>query len=163
MQLSYAAGMELDPYCSIARSLGVLGERWTFLILRESLGGATRFAQFRDTLRIAPDVLTARLETLVEHGVLVRSPYRDPGARTRYEYELTAAGRELVVVLASLLQWGDAHLPRADGPTVRLRQRGTGSPLRIGFIDDSGQEVASGDARFERTPAHPAFQPVLGR
>ncbi|MCW2602135.1 MAG: transcriptional regulator [Pseudonocardiales bacterium] len=157
MQLSYDRWMELDPNCSIARSLGVLGERWTFLILREAISGATRFAQFRDGLRVAPDVLTARLETLVEHGVLVRAPYRDPGSRTRFEYALTPAGRDLAVVLASLMQWGDTHLPRADGPTVRLRQRGSEQALHVGFVDSEGHEVGLADARFERTPAHPAY------
>lgn len=147
--------MELDPYCSIARSLGVLGERWTFLVLREAMSGATRFAQFRTALGVAPDVLTARLATLVDFGVLARAPYREPGARTRLEYELTDAGRELAVVLGSLLQWGDAHLPRADGPTVRMRERTADRPLRVGFVDEDGREVALADARFERTAAHP--------
>jgi DNA-binding HxlR family transcriptional regulator len=72
----------LDPNCSIARSLGVLGERWTFLILREAMDGVTRFAQFRDVLGIAPDVLTDRLTTLVEYGVMSRAPYQEPGSRT---------------------------------------------------------------------------------
>src|ERR1700712_3660084 len=97
----------LDPNCSIARTVGVLGERWTFLILREALWGVTRFAQFRDALGIAPDVLTERLNTLVEYGVLTRSPYQEPGRRARFEYEVTTAGRELQVVLGALQQWGD--------------------------------------------------------
>lgn len=70
-----------DTTCSIARSLGVLGERWTFLILREAFLGATRFAEFRDRLGVAPDVLSDRLGTLVAAGVLAREPYQEPGAR----------------------------------------------------------------------------------
>jgi hypothetical protein len=70
----------LDPNCSIARSLGVLGELWTFLILREAMDGVTRFAQFRDALGIAPDVLTDRLTTLVDYGVMSRAPYQEPEA-----------------------------------------------------------------------------------
>ena len=69
-----------DSRCSIARTLGVLGERWTFLILREAFLGATRFAEFRDRLGIAPDVLSDRLGTLTEYGVLAREPYQDPGS-----------------------------------------------------------------------------------
>jgi len=69
-----------EPNCSIARSLEVLGERWTFLILREALSGATRFAQFREALGIAPDVLTDRLSTLVEYGVLAASRTRSRAA-----------------------------------------------------------------------------------
>jgi len=63
-----------DSSCSIARSLGVIGERWTFLIVRDAFLGATRFAQFRDDLGVAPDVLSDRLTTLVEYGVMEREP-----------------------------------------------------------------------------------------
>jgi DNA-binding HxlR family transcriptional regulator len=145
-----------EPNCSIARSLEVLGERWTFLILREALSGATRFAQFRDALGVAPDVLTDRLSTLVDYGVLVREPYQEPGSRSRFAYQLTPAGRELQVVLGSLQQWGDEHLPRPGGPTMARAARGTGRPLHVGFIDDQGHEVGLNDVRFTRTPAYPA-------
>src|SRR5258705_8836225 len=94
-----ASSKVLDRYCSIARSLGVLGERWTFLILREAMDGVTRFAQFRDALGIAPDVLTDRLTTLVDYGVMTRAPYQEPGSRSRYAYTLTPAGEELHVAL----------------------------------------------------------------
>jgi DNA-binding HxlR family transcriptional regulator len=124
-QLSYSGAMAgskvLDPNCSIARSLGVLGERYTFLILREAMDGVTRFAQFRDALGIAPDVLTDRLTTLVEYGVMRRVPYQEPGSRSRYAYTLTPAGAELHVALGSLQQWGDAYLPRLAGPTIERR------------------------------------------
>jgi DNA-binding HxlR family transcriptional regulator len=107
-----------EPNCSIARSLEVLGERWTFLVLREALSGATRFAQFREALGIAPDVLTDRLSTLVEYGVLAREPYQEPGRRSRFAYRLTTAGRELLVVLGALQQWGDEHLPQGPGKVI---------------------------------------------
>src|ERR1700735_1496762 len=90
-----------DAVCSIERTLGVLGERWTFLILREAFFGATRFVEFRDQLGVAPDVLTDRLATLVEYGVLEREPYREPGARSRFAYRLTPAGRERQAVPAA--------------------------------------------------------------
>lgn len=144
-----------DSSCAIARSLGVLGERWTFLILREALWGVTRFAQFRDALGIAPDVLTERLNKLVEYGVLTRSPYQEPGSRPRFEYELTTAGRELQVVLGALQQWGDEYLPRPGGPTVVRRKGRSKKPLHVGFIDDRGQEVALADVSFVRTADYP--------
>jgi DNA-binding HxlR family transcriptional regulator len=131
-----------DASCSIERSLGVLGERWTFLILREAFFGATRFAEFRDRLGVAPDVLTDRLTTLVACGVLEREPYREPGARSRFAYRLTPAGRELELVLAALQQWGDQHLPRAEGPSMLRRVAGTDRPVRIGFVDPDGQEIS---------------------
>jgi DNA-binding HxlR family transcriptional regulator len=144
-----------EPSCSIARSLGVLGERWTILVLREAMWGVTRFADFRAALGVAPDVLTDRLATLVEYGVLTRAAYQEPGQRTRSAYELTPAGRELAVVLGALQQWGDDHLPRTDGPTVVRRAHSTGRPVHVGFIDDRRREVALDNVDFVRTPAYP--------
>lgn len=145
----------LDPSCSIARSLGVLGERWTFLVLREALWGVTRFAQFRERLGIAPDVLTDRLGTLVDYGVLTRQPYQEPGTRIREEYLLTPAGRELQVVLGALQQWGDEHLPTAEGPSVVRLHRRTGRPLHIGFVDEDGREVDMADVAMTPTESYP--------
>jgi DNA-binding HxlR family transcriptional regulator len=117
-----------DAPCSIERTLGVLGERWTFLILREAFLGATRFVEFRDRLGVAPDVLT--------------EPYREPGARSRHAYRLTQSGRELQVVLAALQQWGDEHLPRPEGPSMLRRVAGTDAPVHVGYIDPDGREVS---------------------
>jgi DNA-binding HxlR family transcriptional regulator len=141
--------------CSIARCSDVIGERWTLLILREALSGATRFQEFRETLGIAPDVLSDRLATLVDAGVLRREPYREPGARARSRYELTPAGGELLVVLGALQQWGDVHLPHPLNPTVARRDRHDGRPLRVAFVDDLGREVALRDVQMLRTPTHP--------
>ena len=138
------AKLSEDP-CSIARTLGVVGERWTILILREAFLGASRFAEFRDRLGVAPDVLSDRLATLVEFGVMAREPYQEPGARSRFAYRLTPAGRELQVVLSALQQWGDEHLPRPEGPTMLRRVRGTDCPVRVGYLDEQGREVAPAD------------------
>jgi DNA-binding HxlR family transcriptional regulator len=139
--------------CSIARSLGVLGERWTMLILRDALLGVTRFAEFREQLGVAPDVLSDRLATLVEYGVFDREPYREPGARTRYAYQLTPAGQELAVVLGALQQWGDEHLPRPEGPTMLRRRRDTTAPVHVGYIDERGHEVRLRDVEMVPTGA----------
>jgi DNA-binding HxlR family transcriptional regulator len=144
-----------DSSCSIARSLGVLGERWTFLILRNALLGATKFAQFRDDLEVAPDVLSDRLATLVDYGVMEREPYQEPGARTRFAYRLTPAGRELEVVLSALQQWGDQHVPFAAGPSMLRRVRGTDRPVHVGYLDDRGREVSPDDVDMIRTETFP--------
>ncbi|WP_307135680.1 winged helix-turn-helix transcriptional regulator [Streptomyces aurantiacus] len=141
--------------CSVTRSLGVLGENWTLLILREALTGTTRFADFRSALGLAADVLSRRLATLVESGVMYREPYQEPGSRTRYEYHLTDAGRELEVVLGALQQWGDRHLPRAEGPSIERRARRTDRPVHVAFIDDLGYEVPWADVATIRTDAYP--------
>jgi DNA-binding HxlR family transcriptional regulator len=138
----------LAPFCSIARSLEVLGERWTLLILRDAFAGSTRFSQFRANLKIAPDVLSDRLATLVDYGVLERSPYQDPGARARFAYRLTPSGQDLLVALSALQQWGDDHLPREGGPSVLRRVTSSGRAARVGFIDDAGVPVGAGDVAW---------------
>ena len=140
--------------CSIARSLEVLGERWTFLILREALSGTSRFADFRAALGVAPDVLSDRLATLVAAGVLEKRPYRKPGSRARDSYHVTPAGSELSVVLGALQQWGDDHRPYEPGPTV-VRRTVDGRPLHVGFVDDEGKEVPLEEVRFKRTETYP--------
>jgi DNA-binding HxlR family transcriptional regulator len=142
-----------DTTCGIARSLGVLGERWTFLILREALLGTTRFADFRELLDVAPNLLTDRLNTLVEYGVMTREPYQEVGRRLRHDYHLTAAGRELQVALSALQEWGDTHLPSAEGPAVIRRARTTESPVHVGFIDAHGREIAPDDVETTMTGA----------
>jgi DNA-binding HxlR family transcriptional regulator len=148
--------MEAESPCSIARTLDVVGPRWTLLILREAMWGATRFAEFRGALGVAPDVLTERLATLTAAGVLVREPYQEAGRRTRLAYQLTPAGRELLVVLGALQQWGDEHRPWPQGPTVARRDRRTGRPLHVGYVDDRGHEVGLEDVELARTAAYPA-------
>jgi DNA-binding HxlR family transcriptional regulator len=145
-----------DATCSIERSLGVLGERWTFLILREAFLGAARFAQFRDNLGVAPDVLSDRLTTLVAYGVMEREPYQEPGARVRFAYRLTAAGLELQLVLSALQQWGDEHVPRPEGPSMVRRVRGTDRPVRVGYVDERGREVKATDLAMIPTAAYPS-------
>src|SRR5215468_6330907 len=94
--------------CSIARTLEVVGERWTLLIVRDVFLGLRRFDQLQESLGIARNVLTDRLNRLVEEGILERVRYRDRPAR--YEYRLTAKGLDLNIALTALRQWGDRYL-----------------------------------------------------
>jgi DNA-binding HxlR family transcriptional regulator len=126
--------------CSIARSLEVLGQKWSLLIVREAMWGRTRFAEFRSRLGIAPDVLTDRLGRLVDGGILERRPYRDEGEREREEYVLTDAGRALLPVLAAMSAWGDEHRPSGFGPAALYTDRESGAPLRVAFVDADGVE-----------------------
>lgn len=91
--------------CSVAQTLEVVGEWWTLLIIRDALFGVTRFDDFSTRLGIARNVLTQRLDTLVEHGILIRDPYQDNPVR--YDYRLTDKGRDLWTVINALRQWGD--------------------------------------------------------
>ncbi len=103
-----------DQVCSIARTLEVVGERWTLLIVRDALLGTTRFDGFLRRLGIARNVLTGRLNALVQHEVLERRPYRH--RPLRYEYHLTPKGRELTPVIISLMEWGDRYFDGDGGP-----------------------------------------------
>jgi DNA-binding HxlR family transcriptional regulator len=91
--------------CPVARSLSVIGDRWSILVLRDAFLGVRRFEQFQTSLRCSPHALSTRLAKLVRHGVLERRPYqRRP---VRYEYRLTEKGRDLYPVITGLLGWGD--------------------------------------------------------
>lgn len=131
-----------DPVCSIERTISIIGDRWTFLVLRESLiFGRTRFAEFVDALTIAPTVLTNRLETLVGAGLLERRPYQEEGSRMRFSYHPTSVGQELLTVLLAIQQWGDAHVAPLGGPTAIRRTVRAGRPVSVGFVDDRGRTV----------------------
>lgn len=137
--------------CAIKRSLGVLADAWTFLLLREALLGRRTFAEFRDSLDISTDVLTARLTDLIECGVMEKVPYRKPGQRTRSAYSLTAAGEELNLVLAALQQWGAEHLPApedSEALTVLPLVRDSHRRVRVAFVDTDGHAVAQQSAQF---------------
>jgi DNA-binding HxlR family transcriptional regulator len=141
--------------CSIARTLAVLGDRWTFLILRDAFEGITRFEDFRESLGVATDVLSARLSALVEHGVMEKAEYREPGVRRRLAYVLTDAGRELFVILTGLQEWGDRHLPWPEGPSLLRLEERTGEPVHVGFIGSQGQEVPPQDVVYVPTSSYP--------
>jgi len=138
--------------CGIARSLEVLGEKWTLLVVRDVRLGFTRFRDIKERLGIAPDMLADRLAKLVDLGVLERRDYREEGARTREEYVLSPAGEELATVLAALQSWGDRHIPSSIGPGSRYLDAESGAALHVGFVGADGRERALHEIRVERLP-----------
>lgn len=113
-----------DFGCSIARTLDLVGERWTPLVLRDLFLGVNRFEDIQRDLGIARNVLTDRLDALVEHGIAERRPYQlNP---VRHDYVLTDKGRELYRVLLTLMAWGDQWTVGESGPPVRLRHESCG-------------------------------------
>lgn len=147
---SQALSDALTGQCAIARSLGVLSDSWSFLLVREAHLGKRTFAQFRESLGIATDVLSARLDALVEHGILERIPYREPGQRTRDAYELTAAGEELKVVLVAMQQWGEVHLPRERGLIVLPVTRDGHERVRASLVSAGGRVESHENVEFVR-------------
>jgi DNA-binding HxlR family transcriptional regulator len=112
--------MPIDSFaqqnCSIARPLSVLGERWSILILREVSLGRRRFDEMQEELGIATNVLSQRLGTLVDEGILEKRRYIEHPAR--YEYVLTDKGRDLIPILLAFLRWGDRYTTGRSGPPV---------------------------------------------
>lgn len=130
-----------SAHCSVARSSAFLGQRWTLVIVRDLMNGVRRFEDLRSHLGIARDVLAARLDQLVDAGLVERVPYREPGARTRFEYRLTEAGAALRPVLVALVGWGDAHLAGEHGPPVRLLHTDCGEPVGVKLVCAQGHDV----------------------
>jgi len=116
--------------CTIQRSLDIIGEKWTILVLREAFNGVRRFDQIRDHIGVSDSVLTDRLRTLTSAGVLETHSYREAGHRSRKEYTLTEKGRELYPVLISLLNWGDRYCTDSLGPPIEVTHRDCGAPLQ---------------------------------
>jgi DNA-binding HxlR family transcriptional regulator len=135
-----AADYESDT-CSIARTLALIGDRWTLLVLRDVANGVSRFDELASHLGIARNVLSRRLATLTGTGLLVRSAYREPGERERHEYRLSGAGRELVLVLLAFMNWGDRHLAGPEGPPAVARHADCGARVRITVTCEEGHEL----------------------
>src|SRR5262245_28229991 len=118
--------------CPIARSLERVGEWWSMLIMRDALQGMTRFDEFEKSLSIAPNMLTRRLNALVEAGLLERHRYSEHPPRD--EYLLTARGRDLRPVLVALLAWGNRHFA-PEGASVLLVDAKTGTAVDPILVD----------------------------
>ena len=138
--------------CSIARSLEIVGERWTLLILRDVFLGRRRFDEIRESLGIATNVLAERLNRLVDEGVLERVRYSEHP--DRFEYRPTPKGAGLRLALLALMQWGDEHL--ADRPPRLARRVGDGAPVRVALVGPDGAIVDPVDVETIPGPGAPA-------
>jgi DNA-binding HxlR family transcriptional regulator len=135
--------------CPIARSLENVGEWWSILILRDAFQGLTQFDQFQKSLGIAPNMLTRRLNALVENGLLERRLYNE--RPPRHEYVLTERGRDFRPVLWALLTWGNKHF-FPEGPNVVVVDAETGTPADPVLIDrTSGKVMTAGTFRSVKT------------
>jgi DNA-binding HxlR family transcriptional regulator len=109
-------------HCSVARALELIGERWTLLVIREVFYGRRRFSEVQKTLGVARNVLTNRLQRLVDEGILERRPYSEKPER--FEYFLTEKGLDLWPVMVALMHWGDKHEPLPGGPPMLVVHKG---------------------------------------
>ena len=167
--------------CTVGRAMEVLGERWTFVVLREVFNGVRRFEDMRRHSGIPRQVLTNRLALLVDQGILRKEPYRPEGQRARHEYRLTEKGLDLYPVLGArapgggrdlphppvqdqdaidLLEsatWGDRYLADPEGPPVAFAHRDCAAPVRLHLTCADGHDVA--DPRAVATVPGPGVKP----
>ncbi|MCW2776991.1 MAG: transcriptional regulator, HxlR family [Frankiales bacterium] len=141
--------------CSVANALELVGERWALLVVREVALGVRRFADILERTGAPRAVLSARLKSLVEAGVLTTSPYREPGQRERLEYRLTGAGRDLLPVVTALREWGDKHATPMSGPPVVLRHEACGGDVHLQLACTCGP-VSQREVRVHPAPDQPS-------
>lgn len=130
--------------CSVARTLEVVGERWTMLILREAFSRVRRFEEMQRNLGVARNVLADRLQTLVGAGILERKRYQE--RPERFEYRLTEKGLDLYPALIALMSWGDKYMAPKEGPPVALEHKSCGhetSPVLS--CSECGEELSARD------------------
>ena len=129
--------------CAIGAAVGILGERSTFLVLREAFNGVRRFDDMQRRTGMPRQVLSQRLGRLVAEGLLRKMPYRESGQRRRDEYRLTDKGLDLYPVLVALMQWGDRYAGGPAGPPVLVRHRDCGEPVQLQLTCQAGHVVES--------------------
>jgi DNA-binding HxlR family transcriptional regulator len=134
--------------CSIARALELVGERWTLLIIRDAFLGLRRFDEFQESLGVARNVLTDRLNRLVSQGILERVRYQE--RPERFEYRLTEKGRDLAVPVLALMKWGDRHL--SEKPPRIARRRSDRSRIRAVLVAQDGEPVRPADVEVVAGP-----------
>ena len=134
--------------CSIGRAMEVVGTRSAMLLMREAFYGTRRFDDFAGRVGITEAVAAKRLRELVDAGLLERTPYQEPGQRTRHEYRLTEMGRDLAPAALALMQWGDRYLAD-DGAPLTLRHAHCGAAVEVQVRCTEGHEVPLGETRVE--------------
>jgi DNA-binding HxlR family transcriptional regulator len=127
--------------CSVDRAMQVVGTRSAMLLMREAFYGTRRFDDFARRVGITEAVAAKRLHELVDAGLLERTPYQEPGQRTRHEYRLTGMGRDLIPATLALMQWGDRYLADEPGGPLRLRHARCGATVAVEVRCSQGHEV----------------------
>lgn len=143
--------LEQQP-CSLARTLSVVGDRWTLLVLRESFLGTRRFDEFEKRLGITRHVLADRLKKLVESGVLNKVAYQQRPLRE--DYRLSDKGRDLYPAIMALVHWGDRYMSGPEGAPIRHIHRNCGQPIHgVLVCSDCGEPLQPRDVQLEEAPA----------
>jgi DNA-binding HxlR family transcriptional regulator len=147
-----------DSTCPVARTVDIVGDKWSLLIIRDAFDGIRRFSQFQRSLGVAKNILSTRLRELVAAGVLRVGPASD--GSSYQEYVLTDKGEDLFDLVVSLRQWGEGHAFSTDEPRSRLVDRTSGQPLpRLTYTTPDGHPIRAHDTRVRKPdeiPPQPA-------
>lgn len=127
--------------CQVARAMAILGEHSAVVVLREVFNGVRRFDDIQRHSGVNRQVLSTRLVTLVEQGILRRVPYRVEGARERHEYRPTQKGLDLYPVLTAMAEWGARYLSGPEGAPVEMAHRDCGAPVHAVLVCQEGHRV----------------------
>ncbi|NUP26370.1 MAG: helix-turn-helix transcriptional regulator [Nocardia sp.] len=136
-----------DPACPVARTIDLVGDRWSLLIVRDAMEGATSFTEFRQRLGIARNILADRLRRLVEYEILTTSTA--PGGK-RQVYELTAAGADLFTTIVALRQWGERHAFAAGEPHSALTDLAGAELVELSPRNPAGDRLGAASTRVRR-------------
>jgi DNA-binding HxlR family transcriptional regulator len=137
-------------YCPSARSLDAIGDWWSLLIVRDAFDDVRRFSDFQKSLGIAKNILTDRLRTLVERGILETVPAGE--AKARVEYRLTAMGRDLFPVMVALRQFGERHLFQPGEEHSLLVEKETGLPVKLDIRTQDGRPIDAAGTVLIKVP-----------
>lgn len=160
LEVPYPSSMLRRDYagqepCSVAATLEIVGDRWTWLIVRDAFLGISRFGAFRESLGVAPNVLDDRLHRLVDEGIFERVAYSERPAR--YEYRLTQKGSDLFVALNALRQWGDRYL--RPEPMRLLRRKVDHTPVVAALVPEGTVVLTNDEIELVPGPGFPADPP----
>ncbi|MCH7334957.1 helix-turn-helix domain-containing protein [Acinetobacter sp. NIPH 2699] len=145
-----------DQPCSVARTLSVLGDRWTMLILRNAFMGVRRFDDFQRSLGLTRHVLSERLKRLVEHGILTKVPYVE--RQERFEYRLTDKGLDLYPIILSMVQWADKWMDMGFGQPIEFTHKACGKKMIPKVVcSECDESIHVQDVRATAGPGYFAF------
>ncbi|MFF7969843.1 winged helix-turn-helix transcriptional regulator [Streptomyces sp. NPDC007905] len=144
--------------CTVQRTLDLVGEKWTLLILRDAFNGVRRFDELHRHVGLSEAVLADRLRKLVSAGILRTVPYQERGSRARHEYRLTRKGRDLWPVLVALRQWGETYVADPEGPVLDIRHSDCGAPVRV-VVECSHEHAALSPTEVTVVPG-PGARPL---
>ena len=123
------------------KTISTVGDKWILLILRECFLGFKKFDDFHENLGISTSVLSRKLNTMIERGLLYKKQYRDEGSRGQFEYRLTGMGWDLIKVVIALMEWGNEHLVENGETTLDIVERGTNYDTMLQLINEQGERT----------------------